>query len=75
MYYLDILNHDLTKMSSQKSLPWRGTPGWPLLPFGQFTFRWPGVAGSEGWVLKVWRVPEIMDIILKSNGTPLSQLR
>ena len=23
-----------------------GTPGWPLLPFGQFTFRWPSEARS-----------------------------
>ena len=25
-----------------------GTPGWPLLPFGQFTFRWPPKGGGGG---------------------------
>ena len=32
------------------------------MPFGQFTFRWPGVAGSEGRELKVLNVSEITDI-------------
>ena len=27
-----------------------------------FEGRWPGAAGSEGWELKVWNMPEIMGI-------------
>ena len=51
----------LSEQSEAKDDKWRGsayslsrgdTPGWPLLPFGQFTFRWParakrGNSGSE----------------------------
>ena len=50
-------------VSKPQASPVRGTPGWPLLPFGQFTFRWPGADGAEGWRLKVRDMLVIM-------GTP-----
>ena len=52
----------LIHITTPQASPQRGTPGWPLLPFGQFTFRWPGKAGSEGWELMFLNMPEITNI-------------
>ena len=47
-----------------------GTPGWPLLPFGQFTFRWPSEARSEGVPTFLRKVGISEYLLCKYSGSP-----